>query len=52
MDSTGTTGASSAPNAEDLNKPMWKYVTRYEKPDEGGGNATFVIKLQRFLIHG
>ena len=41
MDSTGTTGASSAPNAEDLNKPMWKYVTRYEKPGEAGGNVSW-----------
>ncbi|KAJ0985234.1 hypothetical protein J5N97_003590 [Dioscorea zingiberensis] len=36
-----TTGASSAPNVEELNKPMWKYVTRLEKPGEGGGNVSW-----------
>ena len=28
----------SSSNEEDINKPLWKYVTKFEKINEGGGN--------------
>ena len=32
----------SSSNEEDINKPLWKYVTKFEKLNEGGGNITVV----------
>ena len=47
-----STGASSAPSTEeDISKPLWRYVTRFEKLSDGGkiflSNVIFAIKLRK-----
>uniref|UniRef100_A0A5B7AFB0 BED-type domain-containing protein n=1 Tax=Davidia involucrata TaxID=16924 RepID=A0A5B7AFB0_DAVIN len=40
-----STGASTAPSSssqdEDINKPLWKYVAKFDKLSDGGGNISW-----------
>lgn len=40
--SMGSTGATSAhPSEECMSKPLWNYVTKFEKINDGGGNVSW-----------